>query len=88
MIIKLAVKQGYSQSGNAPQTAPVSAGSGGSAAETAMLMSLIRQGNAVNASLLDEIKKGIKSNVSVTGKGGIREVTKTYDKLMKNASRL
>ena len=84
----LAVKQGYSQSGNAPQAVSTSAGSGGSAAETAMLMSLIRQGNAVNASLLDEIKKGIKSNVSVTGTGGIREVTKTYDKLMKNASRL
>ena len=51
------------------------------------VVATMRETTAVNAALLAEIKKGLKSNVSVSGKGGIKEAMDKYDNLMNNISR-
>ncbi len=67
---------GTSTAGNQPITIDLSA-----------VVATMRETTAVNAALLAEIKKGFKSNVSVSGKGGIKEAMDKYDNLMNNISR-
>jgi hypothetical protein len=47
----------------------------------------MRQTNAINALLISEIQKGIKANVSASGKNGVVEAVEQYNKLITNAGR-
>jgi len=80
----LSIKQGTASFSNSRTS---TAGNQPITIDLSTVVATMRETTAVNAALLAEIKKGLKSNVSVSGKGGIKEAMDKYDNLMNNISR-
>jgi len=84
------IRKGFSDGGytSSAQAAGTGGGSGLSKEELAWAIQAAMQGNnAVNSALLAQLQKGIKANVSASGKGGIIEATDTYNQLISNVTR-
>jgi hypothetical protein len=82
----IGIKQGYANGGYVGE-APSTNNRTESTVDVGAMMAVLQQTNAVNAALLGELQSGIRADVSVSGKGGVKEATDTYNKLIKNARR-
>jgi len=82
------VRKGFSDGGyaSAMQAAGTGGGSGISKEELAWAIQMAMQGNnSVITALLAEIQKGIKTDLSISGRNGVAQKLDEYNQLIKNA---
>jgi TP901 family phage tail tape measure protein len=84
----IGMKNGLANGGWVSKAPMMSVGNGISKEELSFAIeSATAKTNAVTQALLDRLNQGISAEVSITGKNGIDENMKTYNKLIKNAQR-
>ena len=84
IIRSLSVRSGYANGGFVQQS-PSNVYN--NTVDMSAINETMRQTNAINALLISEIQKGIKANVSASGKNGVVEAVEQYNKLITNAGR-
>jgi hypothetical protein len=87
IIRSLSVRAGYANGGFVGGNSVTNNNGISTAQLIAAIQMATAQGTAVNAALLCEIQKGIKANVSASGKNGVVEAVDLYNKLITNAGR-
>ncbi|MFZ4548551.1 MAG: phage tail tape measure protein, partial [Bacteroidales bacterium] len=87
IIRSLSVRSGYANGGFVGGNSVTNNNGISTGQLIAAIQAATAENTAVNAALLTEIQKGIKANVSASGKNGVVEAVSQYNKLITNAGR-